>query len=74
MANISERLAALIRGSYPYAFCYPCLAAKLTETETEIRNAAQLVMIQSAGFVSTRRVCKTCGSAGDLLTFHIRRD
>ena len=73
MADTAERLTVLIRDSYPYAFCYACLATKFSETEMEVRNAAQLVAIARPGFVISRRVCEQCRTVGDFVTFHLRR-
>jgi hypothetical protein len=73
MSDTAERLAALIEDSYPYVFCYACLGTKLNESDRDLRNAAQVVMIARKAFLVSRRVCRTCGITADLLTFHPRR-
>jgi hypothetical protein len=65
----AARIAALLRGSVPAAYCVGCLAAKLNVPITEIRHAAQL-LITRPGFEVTSRACHACGLAKDgVVTF-----
>jgi hypothetical protein len=52
--------------NFPYAYCFPCLASHASLTESEVRGAAQVLVIKDA-FRVVRRVCYRCSHTDDML-------
>jgi hypothetical protein len=58
------RIASILRDGFPSGYCVECLAAKLGISTTEVRGAAQLLVVRP-GFRVSDRVCYTCGRTKD---------
>jgi hypothetical protein len=56
---IVERVAQAVVASFPFAFCFSCLATHLGLTEKDARSAAQIV-IGREGFRVEQRSCYGC--------------
>ena len=51
---------------FPSASCFACLATELNSTEVEVREAAQLLILQQA-FKPARRRCFKCSRTEETL-------
>jgi hypothetical protein len=63
--------ADLLRQHVSLGFCCDCLAVKLAQLPKDVRNAAQLLILQP-GFSMVRRVCYSCRRTQDILAFDAR--
>ena len=65
----ARRLAQAIQATYPHSYCYTCLGKRLDMPEKDVRDAAQIVVIQRPGFEVVLRACSDCGRPENLLTY-----
>jgi hypothetical protein len=66
--TLSQRLQAALRHSAPAGYCLPCLAAKLMAPMKELRDAAQVLVVQS-DFRIREGACLACDRWGRVLWF-----
>jgi hypothetical protein len=66
-----EVVEGFMRDQYPFTFCIPCMAKQLGAREHDIRESAQLMVLQTR-FALEKHVCFACDKFTD--TMEIRRE
>jgi hypothetical protein len=64
MSSLADGLARAVRHHLPHVRCFSCLATELVVSEADVRNAAQMLVVQD-GFMPARRACSGCLRSGD---------
>jgi hypothetical protein len=62
------QLETILRQNRPTAFCFTCLATKLAMPVGQVRDAAQLLVVQS-DFRYQRRPCGICERLDEVVWF-----
>jgi hypothetical protein len=66
MIPLAERVARAVREDFPEAHCFSCLATQLAVRESDVRNAAQALIMDGALRLD-RRVCYGCACTATTL-------
>jgi hypothetical protein len=66
---LAERVAQVAQSHFPYARCLACVAHDLDLAESEVRDAAQMLIVADR-FRLVRRICYGCSRADNTLMPH----
>ena len=68
--ELRDALGAAVQAQHPSAWCWTCLAGKLSIGAGKLRDAAQILLFaERDSFIVARRTCAHCGYADQLLVF-----
>jgi hypothetical protein len=67
--DLAERVAQVVRSHFPYARCLACVTHDLHVTESEVRDAAQMLIVADR-FRLVRRICYGCSRTDNTLMPH----